>query len=125
VLQQQFNQHIFVAEQAMYASEGLDWSQISFRDNQGLIDLIAKRPHGLLPLCEEHVMLSYKREPNNQALLQQLDRTHSPATPQNQQKAGTEVVAGVENFYAKPRFNFDSQFVIKHFAGDVTYTITE
>lgn len=125
VLQQQFNQHIFVAEQAMYESEGLDWRQISFRDNQGLIDLISKRPHGLLPICEEHVMISFKREPNNAALLQQMDKTHSPPLPQNQQKPGTEVLAGQENFYAKPRFDFDSGFIIKHFAGDVTYTITD
>lgn len=34
VLQQQFNQHIFVLEQDIYTSEGLDFTQISFHDNQ-------------------------------------------------------------------------------------------
>eukprot|EP00615_Pteridomonas_danica_P012032 CAMPEP_0114375544 /NCGR_PEP_ID=MMETSP0101-20121206/36349_1 /TAXON_ID=38822 ORGANISM="Pteridomonas danica, Strain PT" /NCGR_SAMPLE_ID=MMETSP0101 /ASSEMBLY_ACC=CAM_ASM_000211 /LENGTH=1208 /DNA_ID=CAMNT_0001529645 /DNA_START=319 /DNA_END=3941 /DNA_ORIENTATION=- len=121
VLQQQFNQHIFVREQEMYISEGLDWSQVSFHDNQGLIDLIGKKPKGLLPICEEHVMLSYKRPANNSALLQQMDKTHAPVDAK-----GKPVVAapGVDNFYAKPRFNSDSQFIIKHFAGDVTYDIT-
>jgi myosin-5 len=121
VLQQQFNQHIFVREQEMYISEGLDWSQVSFHDNQGLIDLIGKKPKGLLPICEEHVMLSYKRPANNSALLQQMDKTHAPVDSK-----GKHVVAepGVDNFYGKPRFNSDSQFIIKHFAGDVIYTIT-
>ena len=57
VLQQQFNQQIFVKEQEIYKAEGLDWHVITFHDNQGLIDLIGKKPGGLLPICEEHVML--------------------------------------------------------------------
>jgi len=105
VLQQQFNQHIFVLEQEIYASEGLDWSQISFRDNQALIDLIGKKPKGLLIICEEHVKLSFKRAPDNSALLQTYHNTHSK-----------------NEFYAKPRFK-DPAFVVKHFAGDVTYQV--
>jgi Myosin head (motor domain) len=46
VLQQQFNHHVFVLEQDTYEREGLDWTVISFKDNQGVIDLISKRPTG-------------------------------------------------------------------------------
>ncbi len=38
-----------------YVAEALDWSVISFRDNQPVIDLIAKKPQGLLIMLEEQV----------------------------------------------------------------------
>jgi Myosin head (motor domain) len=37
---------VFVLEQDTYEREGLDWTVISFKDNQGVIDLISKRPTG-------------------------------------------------------------------------------
>ncbi len=115
VLQQQFNQTIFVHEQEIYKAEGLDWHVISFHDNQGLIDLIGKKPSGLLPICEEHVMLSYKRnDANNLALLQQLHKTHGGEGPKGK---------GGNVYYAKPRFTSDPTFTVKHFAGDVTYAV--
>ena len=116
VLQQQFNQTIFVQEQAMYVEEGLDWTQISFRDNQGIIDLIGKKPRGLLVVCEEHVKLSFvKAFKNNTALIQQLDKTHTGKDAEGHDDS---------SFYSKGRFNAATEFIIKHFAGDVTYTIT-
>lgn len=36
-------------------AEELDWSVISFRDNQPVIDLIAKKPQGLFIMLEEQV----------------------------------------------------------------------
>jgi myosin-5 len=172
VLQQQFNQEIFVREQEVYVSEGLDWSQISFHDNQGLIDLIGRRSNGLLAICEEHVMISYKRNANNQALLQQMDKTYAASSsggdltalppgagrpsmvarpsmvsrpslassaaasaPLRESEVGARVsglgglgaggaaAAGDNDFYGKPRFNRDSEFIIRHFAGEVTYNI--
>ncbi|CAN0452642.1 unnamed protein product, partial [Scytosiphon promiscuus] len=48
VLQQQFNSHVFVLEQEEYEKEGLDWTMIEFKDNQPVIDLVSKKPRGLL-----------------------------------------------------------------------------
>ncbi|RHY00523.1 hypothetical protein DYB38_013033, partial [Aphanomyces astaci] len=31
MLQQQFNQHVFVYEQDVYVEEGIDWSKLSFQ----------------------------------------------------------------------------------------------
>jgi myosin heavy subunit len=39
-LQQFFNEHIFKLEQAEYTAEGIDWTAISFNDNQECLDLI-------------------------------------------------------------------------------------
>jgi myosin heavy subunit len=43
-LQSHFNKHIFQIEQTEYESEGIDWSYISFNDNQQCIDLIDGKP---------------------------------------------------------------------------------
>jgi len=103
-LQQQFNEQIFVAEQEEYAREGLNWTAISFRDNQDVIDLISKKPHGLLFLLEEHGMMN--RKPDDGALLNTFNTSHER----------------VHAAYSKSRFGKDG-FIIKHFAGDVTYAI--
>jgi myosin-5 len=57
-LQQQFNEYVFDREQSIYRSEGLDWTSISYKDNQHVIDLISKKPNGLLVMLEEQGMLN-------------------------------------------------------------------
>jgi myosin-5 len=104
VLQQQFNHHVFIVEQEMYASEGVDWTTINFRDNQPVIDLISKKPNGLLIQMEELGLLG--RKADNRALLQLYHNTHLVSC----------------EYYAKPRFE-GPEFIIKHFAGDVTYNV--
>ncbi len=52
-LQEYFNKHIFKLEQEEYESEGIEWSSVVFIDNQDCLDLVAKRPTGLLPLLDE------------------------------------------------------------------------
>jgi hypothetical protein len=116
VLQKQFNEYIFVREQEIYAREGLDTREIVFRDNQGLIDLISKKPVGILPICEEHVMLSFKRDADNMALLNAMHKAHGGEGPKS---------VGGNEFYLKPRFTSDPNFTVKHFAGDVKYTIDD
>lgn len=103
-LQQQFNQQVFVYEQIEYENEGLNWSTISFQDNQNVIDLICKKPSGLLNVLEEHGFLN--RKPDDKALLTSFDQMHNTKHP----------------CYKKPRFGNDA-FIIAHFAGSVTYTI--
>lgn len=39
-LQQYFNNHIFKLEQEEYKKEGIDWSQVDFKDNKEILDLI-------------------------------------------------------------------------------------
>lgn len=103
-LQQQFNERVFVYEQLEYEKEGLNWSTISFKDNQNVIDLICKKPSGLLNLLEEHGLMN--RKPDDKALLTSFDQMHNTKHP----------------CYHKPRFGNDS-FIVAHFAGNVTYTI--
>ena len=39
--------------QAEYEGEGIEWSSVTFVDNQECLDLIAKKPTGLLALLDE------------------------------------------------------------------------
>lgn len=105
MLQRQFNQQVFVLEKERYAEEGLEVNVIEFQDNQLVIDLISKKPEGLFILLEEHGMMG--RKPDNGALLNVIHNKHGDNKHPN---------------YSKPRFGGD-EFVVKHFAGDVTYNI--
>jgi myosin heavy subunit len=117
VLQQQFNQTIFVREQAVYVEEGLDWSQITFRDNQGIIDLIAgkKLPNlGLLLRTEEFVRGATTNQGvfNNSALIKKMNDEHADVKAD-----GSRDEARDESFYGKSRCYADREFTIRHFAG--------
>lgn len=103
-LQQQFNEQIFVTEQAEYVDEGLDWSSIHFRSNQDVIDLISKKPTGLLNVLEEHGFMN--RRPDDIALLHNYDQFHK----------------GKHDCYSKSRYG-DESFIVQHFAGSVEYEI--
>lgn len=46
-------QHIFSLEQEEYQAEGVKWANITYCDNQALLDLFLKRPIGILALLDE------------------------------------------------------------------------
>lgn len=103
-LQKQFNQHVFESEQELYDSEGLNWTTISFEDNQIVLDLINKKNTGLFAILEEHAMMN--RKPDDSLLLVSFNQAQF----------------GISSSYAKPRFGKET-FIVKHFAGDVEYVI--
>lgn len=111
MLQQQFNQHVFVYEQEVYVEEGIDFSRLEFQDNGPCLDLIDKKPLGILPLLDEQAMLG--RRASDENFIQKLNQTH---LPQGKPKEG------VIQYYSKPRFAQD-QFTINHYAGEVTYNV--
>ncbi|KAG5413244.1 hypothetical protein IGI04_000811 [Brassica rapa subsp. trilocularis] len=52
-LQQHFNQHVFKMEQDEYNKEEIDWSYIEFVDNKDILELIEKKPGGIIALLDE------------------------------------------------------------------------
>ncbi|XLU20037.1 hypothetical protein S245_056103, partial [Arachis hypogaea] len=46
-------QHVFKMEQERYTKEGIDWSYLEFVDNQDVLDLIEKKPGGIIALLDE------------------------------------------------------------------------
>ncbi|KAM9965453.1 hypothetical protein ACTFIW_005269 [Dictyostelium discoideum] len=99
-LQQHFNQHIFKLEQEEYEKEKINWSKIVYNDNQECLDLIEKRPLGILSLLDEESRFPQATD------LTYLDKLHT-----NHEK---------HPYYEKPRRSKNT-FVVKHYAGEVHY----
>jgi hypothetical protein len=104
-LHQIFIEHIFEVEQRFYASEDIEWSSIDYFDNKEIIELIAKKPGGVLSLVDNECQ---QRTATNDAAL--LENMHSKFDKPPTNK-----------FYSKPKV--PGSFVIRHFAGEVSYTI--
>ncbi|KAK8463506.1 hypothetical protein SEVIR_1G372100v4 [Setaria viridis] len=99
-LQQHFNQHVFKMEQEEYTKEEINWSYIEFIDNQDVLDLIEKKPGGIIALLDEACMLPRS---THETFAQKLYTTFK-----NHKR------------FAKPKLS-RSDFTICHYAGDVTY----
>ncbi|OEL30190.1 Myosin-6 [Dichanthelium oligosanthes] len=97
-LQQHFNQHVFKMEQEEYTKEEIDWSYIQFVDNQEILDLIEKKPGGIIALLDETCMLR--------------NSTHETFAEKLYQKFKDNP------HFSKPKFS-RSDFTIHHYAGNV------
>ncbi|XP_074565345.1 myosin-17-like isoform X2 [Curcuma longa] len=99
-LQQHFNQHVFKMEQEEYTMEEIDWSYIEFVDNQDVLDLIEKKPGGIIALLDEACMFP---KSTHATLAQKLYHTFKS-----------------NKRFVKPKLS-RTDFTICHYAGEVTY----
>lgn len=126
-LQQCFNETVFIMEQDMYKQEGLNWHEIQFHNNQPVIDLITNRrkelPLGLLNIIEEFSKLN--RRPDDLQLLNSFHQYHESSLTSPTSKTNRRLSMELSNnvLYARSR-RVQNGFVVRHFAGDVHYTIT-
>ncbi|XP_021676853.2 myosin-15 isoform X1 [Hevea brasiliensis] len=99
-LQQHFNEHVFKMEQEEYRKEEINWSYIEFIDNQDVLELIEKKPIGIIALLDEACMFPKS--------------THATLS--------TKLF---QNFRAHPRLEkakfSETDFTVSHYAGKVTY----
>ncbi|XP_048473063.1 unconventional myosin-IXAa isoform X2 [Rhincodon typus] len=103
-LQHYFNQHIFKMEQEEYRSEGISWHNIDYTDNSGCINLISKKPTGLLNLLDEECNFP---QATNQTLLDKFKRQYEG------------------NNYIEFPAVMEQAFIIKHYAGKVKYQMKD
>eukprot|EP01018_Ginkgo_biloba_P007667 Gb_30020 [translate_table: standard] len=99
-LQQHFNQHVFKMEQDDYSKEEINWSYIEFIDNQDVLDLIEKKPVGIIALLDEACMFP-----------KSTNETFATKLFQN---------FGNHHRFKKPKLA-RTDFTISHYAGEVTY----
>uniref|UniRef100_A0A803NTC5 Uncharacterized protein n=1 Tax=Cannabis sativa TaxID=3483 RepID=A0A803NTC5_CANSA len=99
-LQQHFNQHVFKMEQEEYTKEEINWSYIEFVDNQDVLDLIEKKPGGIIALLDEACMFP---KSTHETFAQKLYQTFKS-----------------NKRFIKPKLSRTS-FTISHYAGEVTY----
>ncbi|CAN8247655.1 unnamed protein product [Cochlearia groenlandica] len=100
-LQQHFNQHVFKMEQEDYTREEIDWSYVEFVDNQDVLDLIEKKPGGIIALLDEACMFP---KSTHETFAQKMYQTYK----------------GHKRF-SKPKLA-QTAFTVNHYAGDVTYS---
>ncbi|PRP78597.1 class VII unconventional myosin [Planoprotostelium fungivorum] len=101
-LQQHYNRHTFKWEQEACLAEEIDYTKIDFVDNQVCLDLIEKKPLGIISLLDEE---SNFPKATNQTLLQKLITNHT-----------------THSYFEKPKLS-QSAFVVKHYAGGVSYEV--
>nr|GLL30727.1 myosin-11-like [Ipomoea trifida] len=99
-LQQHFNQHVFKMEQEEYTREEIDWSYIEFVDNQDVLDLIEKKPGGVVALLDEACMFPKSTHETFSQKLYQTFKSHKR--------------------FIKPKLS-RTDFTISHYAGEVLY----
>jgi myosin-5 len=100
-LQQHFNQHVFKMEQEEYTREEINWSYVEFVDNQDVLDLIEKKPGGIIALLDEACMFP---KSTHETFAQKMYQTYK----------------GHKRF-SKPKLA-QTAFTVNHYAGDVTYS---
>ena len=115
-LQQRFNKALFQTEQEEYAREEIDWTKVSFEDNQKCVDVIdgkagkaAKHRNGVLALLDEQC-----------AFPKSTDATFARACADALGK--DDATEG--NAFKTNKRDPESFFTIRHYAGDVEYDVS-
>jgi myosin heavy subunit len=106
-LQFHFNDFIFTLEQAEYAVEGLDVSQVSFTSNALTLALIEAPACGLLAMLDEEVVMP---KGSDEGFLNKVLQRHGAAKELARPKAKA--------------LNSRLCFGVVHFAGEVQYNVT-
>ncbi|GAB0093119.1 unconventional myosin-Ib [Sergentomyia squamirostris] len=102
-LQQHFLSSVLKEQQELYIREGLEWTKVDFFDNSGICDLFDRANYGILSLLDEpHVACDEIY----------LTRMHQCSD-------------GHPNFLSEDLTNGSSSFQIRHYAGTVSYSVTD
>ncbi|KAI2804564.1 Myosin and Kinesin Tail domain protein [Blomia tropicalis] len=93
---------VFRNEQSEYMKEKVEWTEVAYPDNQPILNLISKKPIGLLPLLEDE---SNFPKANDNSYLEKCHYNHA-----------------LNVIYSRARMTA-VEFGIKHFEGQVWYTV--
>ncbi len=93
-LQQLFNTATFRAEEEAYKKEGVPYDPVMFADNADVLELIDKRPDGILPVLDEEVVLP---RTTDDTFLRKLGERHERKHKRYQRPKGNASRTGYEN----------------------------
>lgn len=97
-----FTKHVFKIEQQEYVKDKIEWQHIPCPDNQHVLNLICKKPEGILPLLD--------------------DESNFPKATDNSFLEKCHYNHALNEVYCRPRMS-SMEFGIKHYAGQVWYTV--
>ncbi|GAM27692.1 hypothetical protein SAMD00019534_108680 [Acytostelium subglobosum LB1] len=103
-LQQIFIDLTLKTEQEEYVSEGIKWVPVDYVNNKPCVDLIEKKPFGILAILDEECLFP---EGNDASLLEKLGK----------------LFAAHSHYSKVPLTSNQRQFIINHYAGKVYYNI--
>ena len=98
-LQKHFNTNIFEMEMSIYLAEDIVVPDLSYKDNQDVLDLVIKKPKGLIPMLDEEGQVP---RGSWEGFLRKFTTHHA-------QNSRLKYRQGLQHF------------TIVHYAGDVTY----
>eukprot|EP01035_Chromulina_nebulosa_P025549 gene25549-33349_t len=98
-LQQHFNTNIFRVEMELYKSEDIPIPDLNYKDNQDVLDLIMKKPIGLIPVLDEEGVVP---KGSWEGFLTKIIKHHQTSI----------------RFKNK---HITKEFTVVHYAGEVTY----
>ena len=105
-IQQQVTQSMFKGQLSQYSKEQLDFSSIDFIDNQDVVDLLDKKPQGLLCMLDE--ACRYPRN-TDKSFLQKLTSTHMRKS------------SATNRVFEKDKSKDDLTFTVKNTYEDTVY----
>nr|BAF80876.1 myosin-like protein [Saccharina japonica] len=103
VLQQQFNNFVFRQEQEEYEREKIEWNFIEFPDNKDCIELIDKKPNGIIPTLDEQCLLG-------------------KSTDDRFAREMYKKCEGHDRFQLAPKMRVEHKICVRHYAGKVVYS---
>ncbi|GAB9476248.1 Myosin-like protein [Globisporangium polare] len=153
-LQAQFNEFVFIKEQDVYVSEGIDWRSIPYPSNEACLSLFDDKSNGLFSLLDQECLMPkgsdealgtkfYRYHGGNEgvtggALLKHQQSMPKYTLPQimtsfgrylqpgDQVEKEPELASGkLKPFFASKMDRVKHQFVVHHFAGRVCYRIEQ
>eukprot|EP00958_Prasinococcus_capsulatus_P001842 scaffold165_cov265-Prasinococcus_capsulatus_cf.AAC.7 len=95
-------------EQAEYEREAIDWSYITFDDNQDVLDLIERRPQGIISILDDQCVVP---KANADTLAESLYKAFERNTTNDP-----------TDRFSKPKRS-RTDFSVRHYAGTVTYSV--
>lgn len=101
-LQQKFNQTTFKEEEAVYRREAIKFDHVEFIDNQAVLDLVEKKPEGILVLLDDEIRMP---KGGDESFLDKIERKHK------------------DNPRFKKSVKVRNHFKIIHYAGEVSYDV--
>ncbi|XP_017773416.1 PREDICTED: unconventional myosin-XV [Nicrophorus vespilloides] len=101
-LQLYFNKYVFKLEQQEYGKERLEWTNLTWSDNTPVIQLLGKKPVGILHLLDDE---SNFPRASDASFLEKCHYNHA-----------------LNENYCRPRVG-GREFGIRHFAGQVWYSV--
>jgi myosin heavy subunit len=118
-LQRHFNRHLFEVEQQIYVNEGVDWTYITFNDNRPCLELIEGGGGciGILNTLDDAWGGMGSATEKDNKFVTHLHKLFGPAEIK---KDDDEASAGGHKNYVMPKFGNDRQFIIVHYAGEVS-----